>query len=242
MSSITNIVNHALSMLGVYSIGQTPSAEDTNLAKFTLERLFEELTEDKLIIPYETTDTLTLVTGQHSYTIGQSGTPDLNTVRPDSIKKAILRSGSIDYTLDIIALDQYREEPLKSSDSMPYEIAYNPTLPNGVLYFYPTPSQADTVYITSKKPYTTFSDLSDDMTTDLLIPSSYFNFLTYKLALLLSPHYNVEPNVVTLITNLSVSTENKIKNRNAAREIRPVSIPYRGVNVNSRIKDFNTLC
>lgn len=222
--TVRNIIDQALSLIGVYSIGQTTSNEDTNLGLITLQDLIASFNHDYLLIPFETEDTHTLTASQSNYTIGTSGSPDINTVRPDSIKDAFVRSSNTDYNLRIISGDDYRRISLKSTASIPEYLYYNPTIENGTIYLYPAPSSNDVLHLTSVKTFIEPTVLTNDIVTDLGIPRDYANALKFILAEELMIHYGVENE---RIARKAALYKTRLRSINFGRQIAEVVIEPR---------------
>jgi len=219
--TIRKLIDSALSLINVYSVGQTTAKEDTEVELDTLSNSMLSSEDEKGIIKFSTTDIISLIAGQSEYTIGESGTPDLNTVRPNLIQNAFVRSGDIDYPVDIIGVSSFNGVPDKSTSSRPTKLRYNPTVPNGVVTLYPEPnSSSDKLYITSEKTFTEPSDLTEELVINLNIPKSYFPFLKYILASELSIHFDNEK--ASVHTKASLAKRHLLE-RNFSRNINPVS-------------------
>jgi hypothetical protein len=219
--TVRQLIEKALSLINVISIGQTISTEDINLGLEAFEEIINEFNLKGLYIPYETTDTTTLVSGQESYTIGQSGSPDINTVRPIKITSAFTREGNNDYLLEIISIESYNRIFNKSIEGRPSYLYYNPTVLNGEIKLQPIPDSSYTLSLTSYKNFTSPTDLTDVLTTDLLIPSEYFNFLKFVLAEELMTHYDIEK---VSIAARAEKARRDIRKINLARQITPVPL------------------
>lgn len=222
--TVRDIIDQALSLIGVYSIGQTTSNEDTALGLTTLQDLITSFNQDSLLIPFETEDTHTLTASQSSYTIGTTGSPDISAARPDSITDAFVRSGDTDYKLRIISGKDYRKISLKSTASIPEYLYYNPTIGNGTIYLYPAPSSNDVLHITSIKTFTEPTNLTNDITTVLGIPRDYANALKFILAEELMIHYGSNND---RISQKAALYKRRLRNINFGRQISEAEIEPR---------------
>jgi len=143
---------------------------------------------DRLLIPYMTSESFTLTAGTNTYTIGASG--NFNTVRPMRIESAYIRdSSNVDYSLDVVnSKKDYNLVSLKGHSARPEQLTYSPIYPIGKLYFYPTPSKAETVFIDSLKQLTEYAAL----TTATNLPLEYKLFIKSNLAVILHPIYKTK--------------------------------------------------
>ena len=185
-----------------------------------MNRMLDSYANDNLIIYEQTEESFALTASQGSYTIGVSGSPDFNTVRPQEILEGTyVRVGSIDYPLRIKSMREYRKLATKSTASTPPRwLSYNPTYPNGTIYLWYEPNSTDSIYLISLKELGTFASL----TTTVTLPPGYEDLLVYELALRLNPDYGktVREDVAAFYRDL----KNNIKIRNAARLNEPTEL------------------
>lgn len=186
MATAQPLINQSLRVLGVIGAGETPAAEDSDIALTALNGILTSLSLQRLSIYADVLESKVLTPGQASYTIGTNGSPDWNTARPNAIIYAFIRMGVNDYPCEIVDQDTYDGYVQKSTSSnLPNRLFYDKTYPNGTIKLLPTPSQANTLYIRSMKLLESFASLSD--TVDL--PSGYERMLKWALARELSAEY-----------------------------------------------------
>jgi len=89
--TVRQIVQKAYQKISVYASGETISADDMNDGLLSFQDMIAEWSGDAMLIPFETHESFPLVIGQSVYTIGEDGTPDFDTVRPDQIVNVFLR-------------------------------------------------------------------------------------------------------------------------------------------------------
>jgi hypothetical protein len=143
---------------------------------------------DEILIPYTTVDSLALTAGTASYTIGVGGAID--TVRPLSIVSAYLRSSDgYDYDINVkLSRKDYDLVYDKDFAGRPTALYYNASNPLGYIYFDSAPSEADTFYMTSYKPITTYTALTDT----ILQPVEYEKAMIYNLAIDLAEENSIQ--------------------------------------------------
>ena len=143
-----------------------------------LNLMLSNWSADGLIVPYNTTEVLTLVVGAASYTIGTGGT--FNTVRPLRIIDAFIRdSNSEDYPVDItMTKGEYNAITDKDADARPTRLYYDPQYPLGIIYFNYTPDMGETLYLVSEKSIIELASLD----TEVNLPLFYKEPIVYNLA------------------------------------------------------------
>jgi hypothetical protein len=154
-------------------------------------------------------ETLTLTAGTESYTIGSGG--DLDTTRPMRIESAFIRdSDGYDHSVNVIlSKREYDEIYDKDISGRPDALYYAPENTLGILYFNKAPDAAETLYISSIKPYPAYSALTDT----LLEPIEYEDALRYNFAITIAPEHNVS--LLNTVIEKSVILKNDIARRNS---------------------------
>jgi len=183
MTTGLGIVTSSMRKIGVLTKNQSPSADEASDGLEMLNDLIASLSNDSLIIYSRTVENFTLSAGTASYTIGTGAT--FNTARPIRIVAAYVRSGGIDYSLDIVSDERYATIQLKSTQgSYPEHLNYTNAYPTGTINLYPAPSAADTLYLVSEKE---LSSLTLNGTVNL--PPGWKRMLIYNLAIEMGPEY-----------------------------------------------------
>lgn len=197
--TVLDLVGISLRTIGVLSVGETYSSNTA--AEYTVgfevfQDLIGSLSVNELTIPFFVWEDITLETDQTEYTVGESGSPDLNTPRPDCIYGAFIRdSNDYDHPMVIVAEPVYRSIITKSdSPERPTRLWYNPTVPNGTIHVHPKPnSSTDTLYISTLKTITEPTTFTDNVVTTLGIPRMYYNPLKWLMAIELCTEFGREP-------------------------------------------------
>jgi hypothetical protein len=205
------LIKAGLRSIGVIASGETPTHDELDDGLEALKIMLRHWSAKKIRLYYTETDTITL-TGAESYTIGSGGT--CNTVRPTQIRGAYVRNSIIDSTLRIIDEDQYRNLSLKSVNSTPAYLWYNPEYPLGVIYIYP--AGTGMLYLDSVKPLTEPSGI----TSDISFPPEYDEAIKYGVAIRMAPEYGKEPSPTIL--GLYKSAMDDIEMLNFAAQVNAV--------------------
>lgn len=207
MATAQTIIDSALRKNGVAS----PTATQRANGLEALNDMISNWSADGLIIPYNTTESLTLVVGQSVYTIGSAG--DFNTTRPLKIVNAFIRdSNNDDHAVDVTMTEaEYNAIEIKDAEERPTKLYYDPQYSLGKIYFNYEPSTAETLYLISEKPITELAALA----TTVSLPDFYKECLTYNLAVRLAAEYDNQllPQVIE-VANISKNTLENLNSLN----------------------------
>ncbi len=219
--TVRELIEGAFRRAGIYEIGETPEATETSNALKVFQDLIAEQS-GTILAPITVTEGITLVVAQASYTVGENGTPSLNTQRPEQIIGSYVRSGSYDYPVEVVGEEYYRTLIDKTLSGMPEKIWYNPTAPNGTIYAYPVPDAADTLYIQSVKSLSEPTSLTQNLLDTVTIPRKYHNPLCWMLALEMCEEYGKAPS--QLMVSRSEEGKRQLMAMNFSRKCNPVYI------------------
>lgn len=219
---VREVIEGALRLVGAIAVGETPVPEDVNTGLEVLQDLIGEWGDGGLVVPSVVKETFNLVVGTNDYTIGKVGAPDFDTIRPEQIIGALVRSGGYDYPVKIIGERAYRGISNKATQGRPSRLWYNPTAPLGTIYLWMTPSAIEALWITSIKPFVVPTTLPEKLFDTTKIPNNYHNALKWNLALELIPEYGKASDPVIIAR--AQQTYNQIVSLNAARRVQPAQI------------------
>lgn len=185
--TVRDLIERVLKKIGVLASGETAGASMAVDTLDDMNALIDSWKNNGLMIYENNIRSLTLVSGQQTYTIGASG--DFNAVRPVSISQAKYVSNDIEYDIEIITKDEWANIPDKQTSSdIPTKLYYNPAYPLGELNFWPKPSGAASVKIYDPKPVERFASLN----TTVSLPPGYENLLILGTADYIGPDYGRE--------------------------------------------------
>jgi hypothetical protein len=203
----------------VLAEGETATAPQANDALIALNDLVASLSNESLFIYQNAVDVITL-DGASSYTIGESGTPDVTSSRPIKVNSVQYRdTNSLDSFVDVITLGEYNDIAEKTLDSDIVERVYvNATYPNATIYVYPV-SSVGTLRVNSSKPIGAFSGL----TTTVSLPPGYDRLLRYGLASELMVEYGL---VNPVIEQRFIEAKTAIKRTNLKPSVLRTSYPF----------------
>lgn len=179
---------------------------------------------DRLAVYQVQLENFTLSAGQTSRTIGATG--QWVTTRPERIESAFIRAGT-DWPMVQYTFGQYDAIPLKSTQGQPHYFFYDPSYPDGTIYFYFTPSGTFTVYLRSWKRLQSFASLTEDMA----LPSGYERAIYWNLAVEMFPQF-MDGEVPGTVLRQAMLSKGAIESFNAP-------IPYVGTEVG--LMQYNTI-
>lgn len=167
--------------------------EQMNDALDLLNEMLNDWSAQRILNHLVTQESFSLSSGTASYAIGDGAIWD--TDRPHDIVSGFIREGSTDYPLDAMTRDDYNETWNKSSGARPTRFYYQPTYPNGTVWFDHAPTMSLTAYLDLQKPVASITGLD----TALSLPTEYYKAIRYNLAVLLCPEYGMDPSETVII-------------------------------------------
>jgi hypothetical protein len=187
MTTALDVLKRSMRLLGVFSTGEEPSAQETADGLTALNALIGTLSNTSLVYA-KTLDSISVAAGTASITVGPSG----GTITPRPVRvleDSYFVIGAESYPLQLLTLKQYNSIGDKTSEGAPDGIHVQPDMPNITITFYPVPSEAITLKLWSDKLIA--STLS--AATVLSLPPGYEDAFAYLLAESIAPEYQVEP-------------------------------------------------
>lgn len=198
MTTGNDLVTGALRAITSVTPGEPVDGVEAANALAVLNRMLKSWSAKSLMVPYRTLEGFSWTAGQASFTLGQSGSPSYNTVRPDRVTFVYRRdAANQDRPLTPMTKDEYNAVLDKTTQGLPDWFYYDPQYPNGVLYLYPVPSTSLTLFVESLKPVNQFTTLQ----TVISLPGEYEEAVVYLLAQRLAPEYGfaLTPDLAALI-------------------------------------------
>lgn len=206
-TSAYDIIVRALRLNGIIGSLDTPDAQDANDAFNSLNMMLEQWSIEDLMCYQFDNNIFNTVINQASYTIGESGC-DWTAVRPNEITSAFVRVGQIDYPLQIMSNEEYYGVSMKTLQSVPRGLYYQPEFPKGLVFLYPVPQIVYPIGITNTLQFTAFTGL--DQTVSL--PPGYLKALIWNLAVEIAPEYGKQIEPITLKKAIEAKAIIKSKN------------------------------
>lgn len=221
MSTYLDLILQARSGALIEGVGQTPLAEDTNLAFNSLKQMLGQWQKRRWLV-YALKDVSAIGNNAVSNQIGVG--QYYNVQRPDKINAAFVRllnsapPNQVDYPLAIIpSYEDYSRIALKQLNTMPSALFYDAAYPYGNVFVWPIPNDQYSVHLIVKTPFTMPTVVSEEVS----FPPEYEEAIWTNLAIRLCAQYGF-PAGKELIALAKVSL-NTIKNANA--QIPLLSLP-----------------
>jgi hypothetical protein len=143
-----DIIQDALEKIQAYGPGDTVGDADAQRALNVLNNMLDSWSTEALtVFAYQEQSTV-LTVGKIQYTIGQSGSPDLNLPRPIRLLSGpgsayVLDTMGNRYDVEVLTQDQWNRiwNITNTNSSWPTSLFYDPQFPLGILNVYPSPNQ-----------------------------------------------------------------------------------------------------
>jgi hypothetical protein len=168
------IIKRALQLINAVEQGADPTADQyaDALAFFN-----DMLTgQDGLMLNYISREEFSTVASQRVYTIGSGG--DFNTAKPVSIDSAYITDGGVEWPVKVVPRNLYDRKTIKTTESRPYILYYDPYHPLGKIYLYYVPEKVYTLRLNLKKELVEYTSINDDF----LLPNQYRRWSVFNLA------------------------------------------------------------
>jgi hypothetical protein len=183
MATARSICTDALIELGVLAANEVMDAPTSELVLRRFQYQLDTWNADGDTLNLFPRITATILSGTTQLTIGQSGTPDINTPRPVFIKAInYINPGSspaVEVPMGQMDQDAYANLSIKQlSNTLPTLWFYDQTVPNGTLIFWPQVSQNVQIVIYVQRGTTSPATLDDEVSG----PPAYIEAFIYQLA------------------------------------------------------------
>jgi hypothetical protein len=186
VTTANKIIAQALGLIGVRSSADPVSGADAAIALERLNTLLDAWRVQSLFAYATLTITGTLPPATATRTIGPTGQL-VTTVRPMRVEAGSKYTvGGQDYPITPITQAEYEAILLKTVGAMgPDVVWFNPTLPDGLLSFYPLAGSGCTLSLVVLLQVSAFADL----TTDYGLSPGYERALVFSLAEEVAPDF-----------------------------------------------------
>lgn len=218
MTTALDIIKKATRLLGVYAIGEELSADESQDGLSALNAMLDSWANENLLIYAKTLDTVNLIAGQSSFTMGPTGTTV--TTRPVFVdSSSYITYQNVTYPLQKLTLADYNSIGLKNQTSgIPTSFWPLMNFPDITITLWPVVADSMTMSVWSNKLITTFPTL----TTAISLPPGYERLVIYSLAEELAPEYDVT--VPPGVAMIAAKARRNIKRTNTEPGL--MSMPY----------------
>lgn len=177
-----DILTDAAVELGILDPGDTLGSRETYTLEQKFDRLLDRWNAKRQAVYADRFDTFTLTANLSPHTIGPTGATWTMTQRPVSIEGAsvLVTSGAQTVYQPIQIRDKqwYDAQRVPGLASLwPRDVFYNPTFPNGTLYFFPVGNTAYQVRLLSRLQLAALT-----LDSDFTMPPGYRDAVVWSLA------------------------------------------------------------
>lgn len=195
MTTVAQVISRSMRLLGQIESGAAPSTDEYADGLIAINALLDSWRNERLLCFSWQDLTLTVSSGDGSYTIGTSG--DINTTRPVAIRSVYVVDSNISYPLTALNEDEYAAIPDKAATGdWPTHYLFRPTVTSSLatLIVYPVPNATATLKVVAQIPVTAFSATSDTVT----LPPGWEQALAANLAITMAPEFETVPSPVVM--------------------------------------------
>lgn len=185
---VSQLIKAAYLNLGAVDIEEEPTPAQYAQGLLSLNSMLAAWSRGRMTLYGLFDESFTLTAGKGEYTVGTGG--ELNTAWPFLIESAFIRDANgTDYPLQIVTQGQYDSLTIKTTQSRPEYLLYNPKgYPTGTMTLFFVPDAAYTLFWTAQKVITSYASIEDSVG----IAPEYEEALEYNLTARLAPKCGVD--------------------------------------------------
>ena len=192
MTTALDIITDALESAGIYAPGEQMSAADSARALIVLNDMLDSWSNESLTTFAKLEQHFQMTPGKYQYTIGTTGTPDINATRPLRILDGygtcyIVDDNANRYPVQVMQQDQWNliGNIAEVNSNIPSRLFYDPQFPLGIINLFPVPNIGWTLYFDSWLQLTEFATLQ----TAASLPPGYLRAMKRNLAVEAWPYF-----------------------------------------------------
>ena len=190
MATTLDLIKRSLRILDVRGSGESIPADEAADALTVINAMLDEWRNEKLMCYAFQDQTITLVNGQATYTVGPTG--DLVTTRPVKIESAYFTEGGYDYPVNVLSRAEWDGITDKTTTSSFVDsIQLEGTYPDATIKVWPVPNAANSIKIKTWTPLTAMT-----LSQTFALPPGYENAIVYNLAIDIAPEFGAEPSAL----------------------------------------------
>lgn len=227
MTTASDLINDALTMVGQLAEGEQPSPETAQNSLRRLNSMVASFNNETLIIYEQQEEVFTFPANVTYRTIGVGANFDTTwpiQILPSTFSRSATVAPGVDFSLEVINQAQYNSIPVKDSTvtgPYPQVLYYDRAYPVGKLYIWPVLTNSVELHLCSQKQLASFANL----TTALTLPPGYEEMLTYNLACRLASAIGEEP--PPSVKQFAMESKRNLKRANATNDVMdlPMDLP-----------------
>ncbi len=194
--------------------GYSPSERKDGLK--VLNAMVDTWKSERLMVYAILRTAFNLIADKATYTIGESGVPDIALERPERIERAgyifTTSTPNLETPLKILTPEEWAAIRLKGMTcTIPGGLYYQPTVPNGILTPWPTPTSGGKIAIYTWQTVNQFAAVTDPV----VLAPAYQEAMEYNLAIRLAARFPERQKLSQLSIDLARQALAKLKTINA---------------------------
>lgn len=198
------LIKEVLQLIEAIGEGQSPNSTQYSDASRTLNLMLKAWMAYGIQLWKIDTTSFSLTQSKQSYTIGKSGSIDIDNPRPLKILEMVIRdSNNNDVNLIPLTREEYWNLSDRTTEGTPVQFYYDKSIPNGTIYLWPV---ADSDAATNSTIHIAYQSPIEDMdasTDELDFPQEWYEAVKYGLAVRLAPVYGLDINRYQLLKLMS---------------------------------------
>lgn len=214
--TVNDLITAALKLIGAVAKSETVDADEQQDSFARLNDMLDAWAAESTSVYSVVRSINNLTAGKQTYTIGKSGVPDFNQVRPQIIQDAgIISTTSVpnfELPMRQLTVDEWASVTIKGvPSSLPYYLYYDLAYPLGTISLWPVPSVSSiqlALYVpTQISQFLTVNDT-------IVLPPGYAEAIRYNLAVRLAPEFGrpLDPTIAAL-ASMSYATVQRANKR-----------------------------
>jgi len=212
MTTFAQICTRAAKSIRYLGRNETMTAQDANDALISFNAMLDSWSNETLLSYVVLERSFTLVINQGQYTIGTTGSPNINATRPLDITQAYVQdSGGNNFLLNIKPRDWWNQIGNRGAtitSQIPTDLFYDPQYPLGVINIFPLPLIAYTVFYDSTQDQVDGTNLGDTISMPPGYERAYETNLAIELIASGFPAMLDDKSMATLAENARQSKAN----------------------------------
>lgn len=199
MSTVLDLITDALISIGEVGQGDSISPEDSAYCLTRLNAMLDSWSIERLYIPFVQTARYSLTPLKGNYTIGQTGSVDINAPRPIAIEDAAIQiqvgAGFTRHQLSIISQAEYALiADQGATANTPEKLWCDYNYPNAAIILWPAP----TCPVQTQLEIVTWVPVSQFGSVNIVVtlPPGYYAGILWNLCAEIMPGYDLPPNPI----------------------------------------------
>lgn len=221
--SVQDVVTDALSLVDFIQFGEAPPAEAQALAVRTLNGMLGEWSTKRYMDPLQRSyDCVPANPGKIIIGTDTAAVPPPDILADLTyIDSVIAIQGQVVFKLSPISLAEYMEISVKVTTAIPSVYAWDYQKPNGTIWLFPQALSNLALRVVGMPKV----DLAGSQST-INLDDSYYEALTYNLAVRLYPHLKRDAGLDPTIIQVAQRSETGLKDRNRRMRMRRARVPF----------------